>query len=313
MVSSSPLIRSDEMKCLIDGDILLYEVSSLGQYKDVLTGELVVKDFNSCIEVLEMKMREIEEATLSDEPSIMYISADEELTHLVNRNDKWLHDKPLTVYRPNFRLAIAKIKKYKGNRDKAEKPYHFKNLRAYMLSQFPCILAIGLEADDLLGAAASSPDVVICSRDKDLRQVPGVHFTWQCGKQPQEGPTTVSDPGELIVSPDGKKVKGSGLKFFFYQMLVGDPTDNIPGCPGIGPKKAIPVLEGTSTESEMLEAVSNLYKERVGDSWIERFNEQAGLLWIARELDENGLPVMYRIGENGSEEGWKAQGCVLQV
>jgi hypothetical protein len=310
-VSSSLTIRSDEMKCLIDGDILLYEVSSQGQFKDPLTGDVIIKDFDSCIEFLEMKLREIESLTLADEPSVFYFSSDETMINMVNRERKSLHE-DLLVFKPNFRIGLATTKKYKGNRDGAEKPYHFYNLRAYMLSQYPSVIAEGIEADDLLGAHLSEGQVC-CSRDKDLRQVPGLHFTWQCGKQPMSGPDVVEDPGELIVSPDGKKVKGNGLKFFFYQMLVGDATDNIPGCPGIGPKKALPVLQDLLTEEGMLEAVSSLYKERVGDSWIEMFNEQAGLLWIARGLDEDGNPVQYRIGEDGKKQGWQAQGCVLQV
>lgn len=299
------------MQCLIDGDILLYEVSSQGQYKDVLTGGLIIKDFDSCVQFLEMKLREIEAYTLADEPSVFYISADETLIDMVNRGRDW-NNEDLFIYKPNFRNDLAVTKKYKGNRDGAEKPYHFYNLRAYILSQYHCILAIGIEADDLLGSHAGEGKI-ICSRDKDLRQVPGVHFTWQCGKQPMSGPDLVSDPGELVVTPDGKKVRGHGLKFFFYQMLVGDATDNIPGCPGIGPVKALKLLNGLDTEESMLEAVSSLYKERVGDSWMEMFNEQAGLLWIARELDADGLPVMYRIGASGKEQGWTPKGSLSQV
>ncbi len=299
------------MKPLVDGDILLYEVSSQGQYKDVLTGEVNIKDFDSCIEFLELKLREIEEGCMASEPSEIYLTMDESLANQLNRGLAKENEK-LIVYRPNFRNALATTKKYKGNRDGAEKPYHFYNLRAYILSQYPVVLADGIEADDLLGSSYRE-GCVICSRDKDLRQIPGVHFTWQCGKQPQSGPDVVSDPGELVVSPDGKKIKGHGLKFFFYQMLVGDPTDNIPGCPGIGPKKAFAALDSLFTEDDMLTAVSSLYKERVGEQWIDMFNEQAALLWIARELDEDGLPVMYRIGASVEREGRTPKGSLSQV
>jgi hypothetical protein len=51
---------------------------------------------------------------------------------------------------------------------------------------------------------------VICSIDKDLRQIPGHHM--------------VLGKGHLKVMPDG------GMMRLYTQILAGDMTDNIRGC-----------------------------------------------------------------------------------
>jgi hypothetical protein len=77
---------------------------------------------------------------------------------------------------------------------------------------------------------------IICSRDKDVRQCPGWHYSWECGKQPSIGPIMVDELGHLVDKNAGKfnpltgkklplKVFGTGHKFFYYQMLTGDTVD----------------------------------------------------------------------------------------
>ena len=39
----------------------------------------------------------------------------------------------------NYRDSIATVKKYKGTR-KGKKPFHFKNITAYMENQYDCLL-----------------------------------------------------------------------------------------------------------------------------------------------------------------------------
>ena len=69
--------------------------------------------------------------------------------------------------------------------------------------------------------------------------------------------------------------------------------DNIPGCPGIGPKKAEKALEGLSQEEEMYQAVLALYEEKYPENASEELLEQARLVWMVRELDEEGQPIMW--------------------
>lgn len=193
----------------------------------------------------------------------------------------------------NFREEVAKKKKYKGNRVKP-KPFHYHNIKAYLLNSYECIISEGCEADDML-CIMQRDDTVICSRDKDLRQCPGWHFGWELGKQPQYGPLLVDRLGHLEISSDGKNLKGTGDKFFFAQMLMGDSTDNIPGLPGIGPRKAYNMLTDLKEYPDMENVVKEAYRAFYGDSWKEELEEQAALVYMIREVDEDGEYVKWRL------------------
>lgn len=200
-------------------------------------------------------------------------------------------------YTPNFRDAVAEKKIYKGNR-KNEKPFHYDNLTAYILANYDTRVAIGMEADDLMSidqwarVKEGHLDTIICTRDKDLRITPGMHFGWSCGRQEQFGPTRVSEIGSLELK-GGKKLVGTGLKFFYSQVITGDAVDNVPGLPRGGPALAFKTLSECETEVEMFEAVAALYEERVEGDWRKFMKEQADLLWMIRELDDKGEPIRY--------------------
>lgn len=134
-------------------------------------------------------------------------------------------------------------------------------------------------------------DTIICTRDKDLRQCPGWHYGWECGLQPSFGPELVDNKGWLKPKKDG--YSGVGLKFFFYQMLVGDSVDNIPGCPGLGPKKAYAILEQCNTKREHELAIIEAYKTKYEDNAEDMLLEQSKLLWMIRELETDGSPKHY--------------------
>lgn len=274
------------MKCLIDGDVLRYEIGFSGEYKNE-EGENVIRDFDFVIEVLERRIAEIEDACWATEPSTIFLTCCKTTHEITNKRDKV--DLP---YTPNFRESVATTKKYKGTRKNA-KPFHYKNLTAYLLQHYNCVIASGLEADDLLSVHQRQSEpltTVICSRDKDLRITPGMHYSWPCGAQPQFGPRPITKEGFL--EKVGKKCIGGGLKFFYYQMIIGDTVDNIPGLPKGGPVLGYKTLSELETEEEMFNAVVELYKERIGEGWREYFMEQADLLWMIQEIDNNN-PVRY--------------------
>jgi hypothetical protein len=56
------------------------------------------------------------------------------------------------------------------------------------------------------------------------------------------------------------KLRGSGLKFFYSQLLTGDQVDNYPGIPGLGATKAFELLETLNTEEELFTVVRDAYK-----------------------------------------------------
>lgn len=271
------------MQPLIDGDILLHELGWSGQFKDKETGEEVLLDVEHVLDLLDKKIKLICEDVDATEPPIIYITDSEELTQRLNRYRKW-QGEPLLEYEPLFRYEIAKTRPYKGNR-KNPKPEHFYNILFYLLAEYDTRVArYGLEADDMMCIEqAGRSDTIICSRDKDLRICPGWHFSWECGKQAAIGPTKTDKIGWLELRDDGK-VLGYGLSFFYFQMLVGDTADYIPGLKGVGEVKAYKLLSELTTEKELFSTVKQAYIDVLGkEEAKEMFLEQANLLWMIQE------------------------------
>lgn len=149
---------------------------------------------------------------------------------------------------------------YKANRTQP-KPIHLKACREFLVSEWNAVFQSKLEADDLLGINQSN-ETIICSIDKDLLQVPGQHYNFV-----KKEFTTVTEQ--------------LGLFNFYYQLLVGDRTDNISGVDGIGDKKARRLLEGCTTEDEYFDIVREAYNN---DDLMYLYGR---LLWILRE--EGGI------------------------
>ena len=271
------------MRPLIDGDILVYEVGFIGDTEDGPA------QWDFVAEVLDGRIRDICEEVGATKPPVLYLTGS-----------------------TNFREEIAVSRPYKGTRKDA-KPYHFQNIKAYMHNQYDVRLTEGLEADDLMSIEQTRsneeyfysyehPEVVmgvmptrtiICTRDKDLRMVPGWHYGWECGAQFAFGPQLVDGYGKIWMDTSKKqpKLRGVGMLFFYVQLLMGDAVDNIPGVPLVGPKKAYTILteENGRTPYEKVKAVyesKNLTQEYL--------MEQANLLWMVRELNEDGSPVLWK-------------------
>jgi hypothetical protein len=252
------------MKALIDADVLRYEIGACVEGDD---GPL---PFDVAAEYLDAAVERIATA----------VEADSVCMYLTDGG--------------NFRNEIAVTKPYKGNR-KSEKPFHFANLTTYIKNQYEWKSVDGLEADDLMAIdqldSEDLLDTVICTRDKDLRMIPGWHYGWECGKQPEMFKKWVTYDGKLWKTEKGK-VCGEGMSFFYLQLLVGDTVDNIPGCPGIGDSKAWKIL-GDLEPHEMYDAVLATYKDRGADETL--LLEQGQLLWMTRELTEKGEPVLWQL------------------
>lgn len=113
---------------------------------------------------------------------------------------------------------------YKANRDSSHKPIYYSEIRDFLYKKYDACLSIGVEADDDVSIDAwhwylRDTHYIVCSNDKDLNQVPGLHYNYQHHK-------------EYFVT-----VKEAQLSLY-KQLLTGDPVDNIPGIPKIGPVTA---------------------------------------------------------------------------
>lgn len=264
------------MTPLIDGDILLHEIGWSSEFKDKETGDLVLFEFDFVKDLLDKKIESISYHTFATKDPIIFLTDDPFLNKTASR----LREVP--EYTKGIRYEIAKSHPYKGTR-KNPKPFHFRNLQVHFLSCYNTRVAYnGLEADDLITQTQvemneAGEETTICSRDKDLRIAPGWHYSWECGNQKAIGPTLTDRLGYM----DWSKGLGYGLSFFYYQMLVGDAVDNIPGLPGCGKAGAKKLLQDCSTEEEIFKTVKQAYIDKVGLCLAkDYFLEQANLLWM---------------------------------
>jgi 5'-3' exonuclease len=270
------------LKALIDGDILRYEIGFASEIGWKTIGEPVPWWY--CQELFDRRVDLIMRET----------GATEKQFFLSGKN--------------NFRNQIAKTKVYKGTRVE-HKPQNFDNLTAYIKGMKDTVVTDGIEADDAMAieqvrwlpqdgdAMGKQYDTIICSRDKDLRQVPGWHYGWEIGNQPSFGPELVDRSGWIKLDRGGSspKIKGVGLKFFFSQLLTGDTVDNIPGLPKCGPVAAFKILEDCDDPDSMLKQVMFHYM-KAGDIDQSYLEEQGRLLWLVRRYNEDGSPQMWKIG-----------------
>jgi hypothetical protein len=194
-----------------------------------------------------------------------------------------------------FRDKLAVTRPYKGTRP-SKKPWHFQNLTVVLVNCMGAEIVYDIEADDAMAIEQTRrDDTIIVSRDKDLRQVPGWYYSWELGNQPSFGPARITKYGHLVYDPEKRKLSGTGLSFFYAQMLMGDTTDNIPGLKGVGPKAAFDILDGVP-DAELLTAVTDAYQAAHPDNWFAYMTEQGQLLWMTRHLNSDGTPVLYEIG-----------------
>lgn len=193
----------------------------------------------------------------------------------------------------NFRDQLATRQKYKDR--PSNKPWHYNNIKAYIKGMYDYRMQDGLEADDLMAIEQTRrpTETIICTRDKDLRAIPGWHYGWELGNQPSFGPEKVSDIGYVRLANDRKSIKGTGLLFFYSQCLTGDRVDSIKGVDGCGPVRAFEILSNTQTPNEAFQAVREAYRDVYGDDGDRFLLESGRLLWMTRELHEDGSPVLW--------------------
>lgn len=172
----------------------------------------------------------------------------------------------------NYRYDICPH--YKANRVDTPKPLHLEDLREYLVSNYGARVTDGIEADDALGIAQcnSYEESVICSIDKDMKQIPGHHFNFVTG---------IWD----FVTPL------EGWRNFYIQLVMGDKADNIQGFDGLMrqtiPKFLNPTIDAikeANSPQAMFEIVQAIYE--LGDEALLR---NGRLLFIQRHEGDQWL------------------------
>jgi len=134
------------------------------------------------------------------------------------------------------------------------------------------VAATGMEADDLVRiwaeeARTGAQDFVVAHIDKDLDMIDGLHFNYR------HNVTYTIEPARA-------------LRVFYQQLLMGDSSDSVPGCKGIGKVKATRILEGAADESEMQSRVVHTYMAAHERDWFEQLQLNGRLLYLLKTRED---------------------------
>ncbi len=237
--------------------------------------------------------------------------------HISNKVDKLMEDagcdKFMMFVTTKFNFRDQLVDDYKANRQDVDRPVNLAWAKRWAVAKLTNFFKKGLEADDLLGIYTGE-NTVIWSTDKDLRQIPGEHLDEETRKI-----ITITETGRLeekhwVTEAGNKrnKIYFEGLVGLYFQMLIGDSTDNIIGCAkresvvaksgankgkasikrvGVGPKAAFNAIMKSIMSNPMgnhaeqaLKAVVAEYKKRFGDDWQVNLETQGNLLFMVRKM-----------------------------
>jgi 5'-3' exonuclease len=214
--------------------------------------------------------------TDNDEFWVAKARTDDMLDSIIGATDAaeyelWLSDARDRTFR--FEL----FDRYKANRT-APRPVHYDAIKEHLIKEWGARIALGMEADDALGIAQDKggTETVICSIDKDLMQIPGQHYNF------------VKEAWDCVT-------KWEGLRWFYKQLLIGDISDNVEGCKGIGPIKAGKALDQISEEAgekSLFCGVFDLYKKQYKDSTEEKILDHillSGRLLKIKQVEDESL------------------------
>lgn len=183
----------------------------------------------------------------------------------------------------NFRYQIDST--YKANRI-SPKPKHYDFIKEHLILNWGAQISYNMEADDYLGIHQDQEYLrtTICSIDKDLMQIPGLHYNF------------VKESFHLV-SPE------EGLLSFYRSILTGDVADNIKGIYGIGPAKVAKILPKWTNEKEIV--------SRILQEYVALRKQQDGVLRgevpceAIKRIKKNGQ--LLKIKQTEEEELWDSE------
>ena len=283
---------------IIDGDIVVYRVgfaaqdyihSVVDQDGDVLeqfSSKMEANDYAELMALSETIKPKIETEILPKSHDDVEMIVDVMIKNIIVGSESTDY----IVYLSgdtNFRNEVAKTREYKGNRSSDTRPIHYGYIREYIADKHPTITSDNCEADDLCAMRLYTEfkkaqksrnkndcEAILCSIDKDLRNIPGHHYNIKDKKI------------------DWVNVKDAN-KHFAKQLLTGDSTDNIPGISyfsdkkkRVGPKTAEKMLLESTSISDLYKDVCGVYAEFAGEDWEIKLQEVGTLLWMQRSPEE---------------------------
>ncbi|MEH6906750.1 DNA polymerase I [Neobacillus drentensis] len=196
---------------------------------------------------------------------LMKILEDEKPTHILVAFD---------AGKTTFRHKT--FSEYKGGRQKTppelseQFPFIRDLLDAYGISRYELE---NYEADDIIGTLSLTAEndgfeVKVISGDKDLTQLSSAATTVGITRK---GITDIEE-----YTPEHVAEKYGLIPYQIIDMkgLMGDPSDNIPGVPGVGEKTAIKLLKEFSTLENLLNSIDQVTGNKLKEK-LEEFKNQA--------------------------------------
>jgi DNA polymerase-1 len=196
---------------------------------------------------------------------LMKILEDEKPTHILVAFD---------AGKTTFRHKT--FSEYKGGRQKTppelseQFPFIRELLDAYGISRYELE---NYEADDIIGtlsltAEKDGYEVKVISGDKDLTQLSSPTTTVGITRK------GITDIEEYTPEHVAEKYGLTPEQIIDMKGLMGDPSDNIPGVPGVGEKTAIKLLKEFSTLENLLNSIDRVTGNKLKEK-LEEFKNQA--------------------------------------
>jgi DNA polymerase-1 len=156
--------------------------------------------------------------------------------------------------------------------------------------RIPVYELAGYEADDVIGtitvdAERRGLDTTIVTGDLDMLQLVTDHTRLMTTRSGVEN-TILYDPAKIADRFD--LVPGQMID---YKALKGDPTDNIPGVPGVGEKTAARLIREFGTLEALYERIADVKPDKLRDKLVE-YREQ---VFMGKDLSTivRDLPVEF--------------------
>ena len=145
----------------------------------------------------------------------------------------------------NFRFDL--YPDYKGNRKEVRHPAGREELKQRLSERYSNVVIVDCwEADDAVVALkVNAPDAYLLSAtDKDVLQgVAGRHYNYN---------------KDVFITTTEERAR-----FWpYFQCITGDPSDNIKGVPGLGPKKALQFISPEMDEQQLWRGVLSAYASK---------------------------------------------------
>lgn len=264
---------------VIDGDVIAYKAAAANETRSITathnqTGKVSEWDNRTAFREF-LKEHTLVEAdyTIADVQDPRHISYGVSLVNqMIKRIVQGARVEKYEILlsgKVNFRDEIPLPKRYKSGRDDNIRPLQLRGIRQHLIDNHNAVVIEGEEADDAIAARmwtgyqsykqVGDDKIIGATVDKDAYGTMGFLYNWD----KMTAPIYVNGLGELHW--EGKKIKGTGRKWFYAQATMGDPVDYYrPAdlCPGakFGDAACFKLFDKCTTDKECWQAMYDQYK-----------------------------------------------------